>query len=133
MALRIKAIKQYSHSGKKDEAGANTVGKVFTLQVISCHINLNIQFSGDSPEHMQSRVNRTDLEDGWIPWASNTGFQTSQVQIPTEYFPATVSKIFISIPSEMKNLASLNWPFTHDVIVPPTIHYWFRVDPAFKA
>jgi len=33
----------------------------------------------------------------------------------------------------MRNLASLNWPFTHDVIVPPTIHYWFRVDPAFKA
>lgn len=62
MALRIKAIKQYSHSGKKDEAGANTAGKVFTLQVISCHINLNIQFSGDSPEHMQSRVNRTDLK-----------------------------------------------------------------------
>lgn len=32
----------------------------------------------------------------------------------------------------MRNTASLTWPFTHDVTVPPTINYWFSVDPAFE-
>lgn len=40
MALRIKAIMQYHHSGNKGDA--NTQAKIFMLKGISCHITPNV-------------------------------------------------------------------------------------------